>query len=389
MNARGSGKRWNAPFAGRFAWVLLAALFPTPAAHAGPRHDLQLLRAREAALQQRLDRTLRERSHALDALRLSEDGVARAGRALGQAQALLRRSEGRVSALMARAASLRATEAQERQAIDRQAVAAYAAGREGAVQLLFSQKDPRFLARMMMYYGYVLRARARRLAALKDTASALRQTIAAAAAETRKWRARARAAAAEAQRFRGALARRAQVVRRLDRQAQSGHAHLLTLRRRALRLRTLVRRLRRLPKVPGPMPHLVGPFVRFRGRLPMPIPARYSALRMARAPGHLGRWEGVLIPGRFGEDVRAVFSGRVVYANWLRGYGLLLILENGGGFMTLYGHNQTLLKRVGDVVSAGEVIATVGDSGGFSRPGLYFDISHDGQPLNPLAWLAH
>ena len=389
MNARGSGKRWNGPFAGRFAWVLLAALFPTPAAHAGPRHDLQLLRAREAALQQRLDRTLRERSHALDALRLSEDRVARAGRALHQARALLRRSEGRVRALMARAASLRATEAQERRAIDRQAVAAYAAGREGAVQLLFSQKDPRFLARMMMYYGYVLRARARRLAALKDTASALRQTIAAAAAETRKWRERARAAAAQAQRFRGALARRAQVVRRLDRQAQSGHARLLTLRRRALRLRTLVRRLRRLPKVPGPMPHLVGPFARFRGRLPMPIPARYSALRMARAPGHLGRWEGVLIPGRFGEDVRAVFSGRVVYANWLRGYGLLLILENGGGFMTLYGHNQTLLKRVGDVVSEGEVIATVGDSGGFSRPGLYFDISHDGQPLDPLAWLAH
>ncbi len=389
MNARGSGKRWNAPFAGRFAWVLLAALFPIPAAHAGPRHDLALLRAREAALQRHLDRTLHERSHALDALRLSEDRVAHAGRALRHARALLRRSEGRVRALMARAGALRATEAQERRAIDRQAVAAYAAGREGAVQLLFSQKDPRFLARMMMYYGYVLRARAHRLAALKDTAAALRQTIAAAAAETRKRRARAHAAAAEAQRFRGALARRAQVVRRLDRQAQSGHARLLALRRRALRLRTLVRRLRRLPKVPGSMPRLVGPFAHFRGRLPMPIPARYSALRMARAPGHLGRWEGVLIPGRFGEDVRAVFSGRVVYANWLRGYGLLLILENGEGFMTLYGHNQTLLKRVGDVVSEGEVIATVGDSGGFSRPGLYFDISHDGQPLDPLAWLAH
>ncbi len=389
MSARGLGKRWGVPVTSRFAWALLITLLPIPAAHAGPRHDLQLLRAREAALQQRLDRTLRERSHALDALRVSEDRVAHASRALRRAQALLRRSEVRVRALAARAASLRATEARERRAIDRQAVAAYAAGREGAVQLLFSQKDPRFLARMMMYYGYVLRARGHRLMALQNTASALHQTLVAAAAETRKWRARAQVAAAQAQRFRVALARRARALRRLDRQAQSGHARLLALRRRAQRLRTLVRRLRRLPKVPGPMPQLVGPFARFRGRLPMPIPARYSSLRMARAPGHLGRWEGVLIPGHFGEDVRAVFPGRVVYANWLRGYGLLLILENGGGFMTLYGHNQTLLKRVGDVVSAGEVIATVGDSGGFSRPGLYFDISHDGQPLDPLAWLAH
>ena len=196
MSARGLGKRWSVPASGRFAWVLLAALFPIPAAHAGPRHDLQLLRAREAALQQHLDQTLRERSHAQDALRLSEDQVAHASRALRHAQALLRRSEMRVRALTARAARLRGTEAQERRAIDRQAVAAYAAGREGAVQLLFSQKDPRFLARMMMYYGYVLRARAHRLTALRDTASALHRTIAAAAAETSKWRARATAAAA-------------------------------------------------------------------------------------------------------------------------------------------------------------------------------------------------
>ena len=108
----------------------------------------------------------------------------------------------------------------------------------------------------------------------------------------------------------------------------------------------------------------------------------------ARGRG-LGRWAGVVIPGPPGEEVRAVFPGRVVYANWLRGYGLLLILQNGDGYMTLYGHNQTLLKHVGDFVRGGEVVATVGDSGGFSRPGLYFDLSHNGQPLDPLAWLAH
>ncbi len=387
MNAGGLRKRPLTDLLGRLALALPLFLAPW-AAYAGPRHDLRLLRSREAALQRHLDQTLRQRSAALDALRLSEDRVARAGRALLRAQAAVRRSQTQVRVLAARESALRKTEARERHEIDRQARAAYAAGRQGAAQILFSQKDPQFLARVMTYYGYVLRARARRLQALRQTTRALQSTAAADSVQTAKLRSRAHAQAVQARRFEAALARRAAAVAALDRRARAGGARLAALRTRARRLRALVRGLRRLPKVAGPIPQIKGPFARYRGRLPMPVPARYQALRPEGGPGGLGRWGGVLIPSRFGQPVRAVFPGRVVYANWLRGYGLLLILENGGGYMTLYGHDQTLLKRVGDVVRAGEVIATVGDSGGFSRPGLYFDISHDGHPLNPLIWLA-
>lgn len=387
MNAGGLRKRPLTNLLGRLALALPILSAPW-VAYAGPRHDLRLLRSREAALQHHLDKTLRERSRALDALRLAEDRVARAERALLRARAAVSRSREKVQALAARESALRKTEARERHDIDRQARAAYAAGRQGAAQIVFSQKDPQFLARMMTYYGYVLRARARRLSALRHTTSALRSAMVADAAQTARLRQRARVEAGQAHRFDVALARRSAAVGALDRRARSNRARLVALRLRARRLRALVRRLRRLPAVAGPIPEMKGPFVRFRGRLPMPIPAPYQALRVESGPGGLGRWGGVLIPGQAGEPVRAVFPGRVVYANWLRGYGLLLILENGGGYMTLYGHNQTLLKHVGDVVRAGETIATVGDSGGFSRPGLYFDISHDGQPLNPLLWLA-
>ncbi|MHB1512220.1 MAG: murein hydrolase activator EnvC family protein [Acidiferrobacter sp.] len=387
MNAGRLRKRPLTNLLGRLA-LALPILTTSWAAYAGPRHDLRLLRSREAALQQHLDQTLRERSKALDALRVSEDRVAHAERALLRAQAAVDRSRQKVQALAARETALRKAEARERHEIDRQARAAYATGRQGAAQILFSQKDPQFLARIMTYYGYILRARARRLAVLRHTTSALRSAMVADSAQTAKLRQRARVEAVQAQRFDTALARRTAAVGALNRRARSGRARLLALRLRAQRLRALVQGLRRLPKVAGPIPQMKGPFARYRGHLPMPIPARYQALRVERAPGGLGRWGGVLIPGRSGEPVRAVFPGRVVYANWLRGYGLLLILENGGGYMTLYGHDQALLKHVGDVVRAGEVIATVGDSGGFSRAGLYFDISHDGQPLNPLVWLA-
>jgi len=98
------------------------------------------------------------------------------------------------------------------------------------------------------------------------------------------------------------------------------------------------------------------------------------------------RWRGLFLSGREGEAVKSVFRGRVVYADWLRGFGLLLILEHGDGYMTLYGHNQSLHQDVGDWVEAGEAIASVGNTGDIPRPGLYFEIRHHGEPADPLKW---
>ena len=130
------------------------------------------------------------------------------------------------------------------------------------------------------------------------------------------------------------------------------------------------------------------PFGELRGRLPWPVNgallARYGAPR-----GESGLiWQGVLIGAPAGEAVRSIHRGRVAYADWLRGFGLLLIIEHDDGFMSLYGHNRTLTRETGDWVESGEIIATVGDSGGNPRPALYFEIRHTGNPVNPGQWCA-
>jgi septal ring factor EnvC (AmiA/AmiB activator) len=98
------------------------------------------------------------------------------------------------------------------------------------------------------------------------------------------------------------------------------------------------------------------------------------------------RWDGVVLGADEGSEVRAVHQGQVAYADWLRGFGLLLIIEHDEGYMTLYGHNQTLLKEPGEWVAAGDAVALSGSSGGRASPGLYFAIRHRGRPLNPEQW---
>ena len=130
-----------------------------------------------------------------------------------------------------------------------------------------------------------------------------------------------------------------------------------------------------------------GPFASSRGKLPWPVDGRLLA-RFGESRGDDARtkWDGVMISASAGSQVHAVHGGRVVFADWLRGAGLLVILDHGNGFLSLYGHNQTLLKAAGDVVKAGESISTVGNSGGQDTPALYFAIRQQGHPSDPAQW---
>lgn len=98
------------------------------------------------------------------------------------------------------------------------------------------------------------------------------------------------------------------------------------------------------------------------------------------------KWKGITITGQSGSNIKSVHSGKVVYADWLRGFGLVVVVDHGDGYMTVYGHNQALLKAPGDEVKRGEVIALMGQSGGQSRPNLYFELRHKGIPINPKNW---
>jgi septal ring factor EnvC (AmiA/AmiB activator) len=126
-------------------------------------------------------------------------------------------------------------------------------------------------------------------------------------------------------------------------------------------------------------------FGQLRGKLAWPVTGHLVA-RFGETRAGGVKWDGVLVAAERGASVRAVYQGRVIYSDWLSGLGLLLIIDHGDGYMSLYGHNERLYKAVGDKVGAGDEIASAGDSGGSSRPELYFEIRKAGKPLDPRPW---
>ena len=232
----------------RFVLGALTALIPLWV-HANVRGELRVLRSQEAALQQGLNRTLRDRSQALDALRLSEDHVAKVGRTLALTQMHEQRLKGKIAVLKVNEGRLQQTERRERAHIARQAVAAYMIGRADSLELFFSQEDPQLVARMLMYYRYVLRSRARHLQVARQTLQAMTETAAMIRAKMGQLRVLAQAELAQKKRLLGALAQRAEVVQALNGRTQSGRSRIIVLRARAHRLQALLRGLRRLPAV--------------------------------------------------------------------------------------------------------------------------------------------
>jgi septal ring factor EnvC (AmiA/AmiB activator) len=178
---------------------------------------------------------------------------------------------------------------------------------------------------------------------------------------------------------------RNQLLAELNRDIQNTELRLAQLKEDEQSLQELVKRLgRALAKIPSPRGSVR--FAQLKGRLSLPAAGAITA--HFGTPRHVGqlKWQGIVINAANGTDVKAVAPGRVVFADWLRGFGLLIILDHGDGYMSLYGYNQDLHKNVGDAVSAGEVIATVGNNGNHNQSGLYFELRHLGTPINPLHW---
>jgi septal ring factor EnvC (AmiA/AmiB activator) len=270
----------------------------------------------------------------------------------------------------------------------REAVAVYAMGRQQRIKLLLNQERPAAVGRVLTYFSYFSRARQSRIEDMRATLERQRTLQADIDLKTRsladlRLEQRQQAELLEAQR-----SRREQVVAGLDRRLKNQGGELARLQRDEKQLQALVRSLQELL---ADIPADAGrqqPFRKLKGRLRWPVHGRL-ARRFGSARGQSGlKWQGVLIAAPEGGPVHAVHQGRVAFADWMRGFGLLLIIDHGGGYMTLYGHNQALYKEVGEWVDSGEVVATAGASGGRNDTGLYFEIRHNGQPVNPVRWCA-
>lgn len=385
------------------------------------QRDLARLQAEIRSAEQRIKLTREQREQKEAELRQAEIEIGTLKDNVGSVQKEVSGREERVRALQAEKAERQQDRDRLVHLIRADLQMAQRQGGEDHYKLLLNQQDPQALARLMKYYGYMQKARAGRVQALNDTLARL-DAIAREEEESMRSLLTLRGELQQKQsRLNAAQTQRTQAIRQLSAQLESEDEKLQRLRRDEQALQSLMERVareaaareqkareqreaerrRRPAPAPGedsarrpPVPEApvaeqkdFAP-VPYQGRCPLPVAGGVrSKFGSARAGGL--RWNGIVVAAGAGTPVRAILPGRVAFADYLRGYGFLIIIDHGRGLMSLYGQNQSLQKKAGQDVAGNEVIATVGATGGNEAAGLYFEIRVRGRPSDPTGWCAY
>ena len=379
-----------------FALILLS----TAAWAADPealQQQIEAARQDIAELQKLQQKLQQEQDHIQKQLRATEVDIGKIERQADQLEQEVKKNEAELRQLNDKQGVLEKRRQEQQALMAVQARLAYANGQKEYVQLLLNQQSPERFSRMLTYYQYLSRARVEQLAAFKETLQqlqALEQSV-----QTHQL---------ALEKDRAAVDKQYAQLKVLKSERQKTLAHMtLEYKKRHRTLKARRQEQQRLENVREEALAAIarevaaeearkkaqalavqsGSFGTQKGQLPWPVmgalKARYG---QPREPGGRVLWDGVLISAPSGASVRAIHSGRVVFADWLQGAGLLVILDHGDGYLSLYGHNQSLLHAAGDVVAVGEPIATVGNTGGQDATALYFAIRHQGHPSDPEQW---
>jgi septal ring factor EnvC (AmiA/AmiB activator) len=370
--------------------VCAAALLVAAAVTAQDRREgeaaLSAVRKEIKDLQERVARETARRDDSARALRTAEVEIAAATRKLADIRGKLRAQEGTRRELAAESQQANRRLAAERQALARQVRSSYMTGRQELFKLLLSQESPATLGRMLVYFDYYNRARTVRIDAVAGELAKLSEL----GAETTRVEAELAsleaAQASEVAALEKSRDERRAAVAKVEAEIRDGTAALAKLRAEEQRLAEVVQKVTEL--MAGFPVDNDQPFAASKGKLAWPVQGRIAGTFGQQRGAGPARWNGVLLEAAAGTSVRAVHRGRIAFADWLQGLGLLVIVDHGGGYMSLYGHNEALLKESGDWVEPGEPIAQVGDTGGQDRSGLYFEIRQNGKPIDPNPWIA-
>ncbi|HSG77581.1 MAG TPA: peptidoglycan DD-metalloendopeptidase family protein [Burkholderiales bacterium] len=374
-----------------FLLLLLAATWPRPlSAQDDPETrarevELEELRSRIGRLKQSIGDSAAQRDKLSRALKKDEQAIEAMRKKLAAIEAERTRSEARQARVAAeksvREKALRA----EMEQLASQARSAYMNGRQERTRLLLNQQDPATLGRMLRYYEYLSKYRGEQIQAVSAKLAELNRLGAEVEAEEAQLAALARERNQELAALGAALEGRQTTLASLQQQINSESGEVQRLEQQE---RDLARLVAELGSILADYP--IGseePFSKHRGRLTWPVAGELlSDFGQPRASGEL-KWNGVVLGAPRGREVRAIYHGRVVFADWLAGLGLLIIVDHGEGYMSLYGHNDTLLRQSGELVGPGDVIATVGDSGGQLRTSLYFEIREGTKAVDPHRWV--
>ena len=349
------------------------------------RARLDELRSRIQELRTQMQSKSGEKTELSRLLQDAERHIGRLARKLRVLDGRLTRQRDRLDQLQEERSAQDQALQGHRAALARQVRAAYAMGRQERLKILLNQQDPASVSRVMVYYDYLSKARARKMQVIREQMHALAETEREILVEEHQLVQLHDEQTRELAALRRSQEQRREVVARLGRELTDQGRQLDRLQSDERDLKALISGLNEaLADIPLEHPQQQK-FAGLRGRLPWPAAGRIANRFGAPRLGSL-MWDGVMISAPEGREVRAVHHGRVAFADWLRGFGLLLIVDHGDGYMTLYGHNQSLFKEAGDWVEIDEPIALVGTSGGRERAGVYFGIRHQGRAVDPAQW---
>ncbi len=378
------------------ACLLLASLLlagtPLFASESGKQPDpvatqkeLKQVQEKLKRVQQTIKATQGKRSTAEKELKKAEQAIAASKNRLREVTTQQEEAQAEVTRLQAEQQRLEEDKARQQAAIKANIVTAYRSGRQEYIKMLLNQEDPQQLSRHLKFYDYFHAARRQKIDAFNQTLADLarnQEQMAVRIAELDSLRAELDQ---QQQKLQQAQEQRKALLAKLDAELKSSAGQVKQLQANQSNLEKVLKAVRDsladLPKHTGS-----GPFGKLQGKLRWPSQGRMlRSFGSAREEGAL-RWNGVLIGVPEGSPVQAVAYGRVVFADWMRGFGNLIIIDHGAGYMSLYGQNESLTKTPGDWVNAGDLIARSGSTGGQNQAGLYFEIRHRGKPVNPALW---
>ena len=348
-------------------------------------HELHQLRGQIESLQSDLVDSELRHSELIEELRVTERRLGQSARQLRVLKGRLGQQRERLAALQEqRHAKLKELDLQ-REALGRQLRAAYAMGRQERIKILLNQQDPSIVSRMMVYYDYFNRARTRQMEQINEVMEALDRMSEEIGLEEQRLRELQTRELKETESLAEVRVLRQQVLTTLGSEIRNKDQELLGLKKSEGQLQKIIEQLQDTWIDQTLDAEVATPFETRKGELHWPAKGRLTARFGTRKAGNL-KWDGVVIAAPDGMEVKAVHHGRVAFADWLQGFGLLLIIDHGNGYLSLYGHNQSLFKDTGDWVEQGEPVASVGRSGGNTNPGVYFSIRHKGKAVNPKSW---
>lgn len=317
-------------------------------------------------------------------LKQQELGIAATAKKIHQADNQLTQLDSSISRLQKEQQQLQQQQFGQQEMLKELLNTQYRQGKNSQLATLLSGEDSTELDRMSVYAERLSEARANTLNELAATTTELQLKKHQLTQQRQQQQALLTQLKAEKSKLEAEQQQRKKTVRTIKGQLKSDTQYLSELKTNEKRLIQEIAKAKAAAEAARRAP--MDGLARHKGKLPWPV--KGSILHNYDTPqqGEL-RWKGMVISKPAGSQVKAVYSGKIVFADWLRGYGLMLVIDHGKGDMSFYGYNQTLLKKVGDIVQANDAIALVGDSGGQERTGLYFEIRRKGNPINPKGWL--